>query len=164
MNDVWTATTVTGIGATLAMDAWGLARRQLFGIPLNDYGMVGRWIAWMGRGRFFHSPIAKTPAMPGERLIGWTTHYAIGIGFAAALVGMAGPGWLAAPTPLPALAFGIVTVAAPLLVMQPAMGAGIAASRTPRPSAARFQSFVNHLVYGLGLYASALAFDLLSTI
>jgi hypothetical protein len=40
-------------------------------------------------------------------------------------------------------------------VMQPAMGAGIAASRTPRPNLARLRSVVTHTVYGLGLYASA---------
>jgi hypothetical protein len=38
--------------------------------------------------------------------------------------------------------------------MQPGMGAGIAARRTPRPSAARFQSVVTHTIFGLGLYAA----------
>jgi len=32
------------------------------------------------------------------------------------------------------------------------MGAGIAASRTPRPNAARLQSLISHTLYGLGLY------------
>ncbi|MEZ0237260.1 MAG: DUF2938 family protein [Methylophilaceae bacterium] len=32
------------------------------------------------------------------------------------------------------------------------MGAGIAASRTPRPNAARIQSLITHGVFGLGLY------------
>jgi hypothetical protein len=53
------------------------------------------------------------------------------------------------------LIVGIVTVAAPFLVMQPAMGAGLAARRTPKPNAARVQSLVNHAVFGVGLYASA---------
>jgi hypothetical protein len=51
------------------------------------------------------------------------------------------------------LLVGVATVAAPFLVMQPGMGAGIAASRTPRPGAARLQSLVTHTVFGLGLYA-----------
>ena len=51
---------------------------------------------------------------------------------------------------------GIGSVAAPFFVMQPAMGAGIAASRTPRPAAARLHSLVTHTVFGLGLYATAL--------
>jgi hypothetical protein len=37
--------------------------------------------------------------------------------------------------------------------MQPGMGAGIAASRTPRPAAARMQSLVTHTIFGIGLYA-----------
>ena len=51
----------------------------------------------------------------------------------------------------PALTVGIGSVAAPFLLMQPAMGAGIAASRTPRPSAARMRSLVTHGVFGVGL-------------
>ena len=58
------------------------------------------------------------------------------------------------PTIGPALLVGIGTVAAPFLVMQPGMGAGIAASRTPRPAAARLQSLVTHTIFGLGLYAA----------
>ena len=36
--------------------------------------------------------------------------------------------------------------------MQPGMGAGIAASRTPAPNKARLQSLLNHGVFGVGLY------------
>ena len=53
----------------------------------------------------------------------------------------------------PALLVGIGTVAAPFLLMQPGMGAGIAASRTRRPGAARMQSLVTHTIFGLGLSA-----------
>ena len=55
--------------------------------------------------------------------------------------------------PGPAAQLGLGTVVAPFLVMQPAMGAGVAASRTPNPAAARLQSLVTHAVFGLGLYA-----------
>ena len=56
----------------------------------------------------------------------------------------------------PALAVGIGTAAAPFFLMQPGMGAGFAAGRTPRPNAARLQSLITHSVFGLGLYGSAL--------
>jgi hypothetical protein len=39
-------------------------------------------------------------------------------------------------------------------LMQPGMGAGIAASRMPRPSAARLQSLITHGIFGVGLYAA----------
>ena len=40
--------------------------------------------------------------------------------------------------------------------MQPAMGAGIAGSRTPNPAATRLRNLGTHMVYGIGLYVSAL--------
>jgi hypothetical protein len=45
--------------------------------------------------------------------------------------------------------------------MQPAMGAGLAASRTPQPEAARVQSLVTHAVFGVGLYTSGWLLQLL---
>jgi hypothetical protein len=92
--------------------------------------------------------------VPGERLLGWTAHYAIGVAYAALLVGLAGTAWLAYPTLAPALGVGVATVAAPFFLMQPAMGQGIAASRSPRPAASRLHSLVMHAAFGLGLYAA----------
>lgn len=99
----------------------------------------------------------RRPPVRGELALGWTAHYAIGVLFAAALVAAAGRGWLAHPTPGPALLAGLLTVAAPFFLMQPGMGLGIAASRTPKPWLARLRSLANHLVFGGGLYFSALA-------
>ena len=65
------------------MDLWTLARSRLFGIASLDYRLVGRWLLWLPRGRLRHHSIASSPPMPGERWIGWTAHYLIGIAFAA---------------------------------------------------------------------------------
>lgn len=51
---------------------------------------------------------------------------------------------------------GIGTVVLPLFVMQPAMGAGFASSRTATPVLNVLKSLANHTVFGLGLYATAL--------
>lgn len=153
MNELL-STLVIGVGATAVMDLWGLARKPLLGQPTPDYGLVGRWIAWMARGRFRHAAIAATPAVRGERVLGWTAHYLIGIAFAAVLVAAWGVDWVRHPTLLPALIVGVGSVAAPFLLMQPGMGAGIAARRTPRPGAARLQSLLMHTAFGLGLYAA----------
>lgn len=149
-----TSTLITGIGATLIMDLWGLARQPLLGISSPDYGLVGRWLGHMRLGRFRHDAIGKATPVAGERVIGWTAHYLIGIAFAAALFAIWGHEWLEHPTPGPALITGLVTVAAPFLLMQPGMGAGIAASRTPNPGKARVQSLITHAVFGLGLYGA----------
>jgi hypothetical protein len=150
----------TGIGATATTDLWALARRRLLGVASPNYGLVGRWIAWIPRGRFFHDPISAAPPVRGEQVIGWMVHYLIGVAFAALLPALWGPEWIRQPTLLPALMVGVGTVAAPFLVMQPAMGAGFGASRTPRPAAARLQSVITHAIFGLGLYASGLLISL----
>ncbi|RIX79564.1 DUF2938 domain-containing protein [Acidovorax cavernicola] len=144
-----------GVGATVVMDLWAVLRLRLFGIPSLDYAFVGRWLGHLRWGRFFHDPIAKSPRVPGERVIGWTAHYLIGIAFAAVLVAGWGLAWARQPTLGPALIVGIGSVVAPFCVMQPAMGAGFAASRTPRPGMARFQSLVTHGIFGVGLYLAA---------
>ena len=152
--DYLVCTLVIGAGATAVTDLWAIVRKRLLGIPPPDYGLVGRWLAYLPRGRFRHDPIAATAPVPGERLIGWIGHYLIGIAFAALLLAIWGLEWARHPTIVPALVVGIGTVAAPFLLMQPGMGAGIAASRTPRPAAARLQSIVTHGIFGLGLYAA----------
>jgi hypothetical protein len=157
-----TATLVlfTGTGATAFIDLWALARRALFGTKLPDYGLVGRWVAGLWQGQFRHESIAKSPRRRGERVVGWTTHYLTGIAFAALLPMVGGAAWFERPSILPALGLGVATVAAPFLILQPGTGAGIAASRTPRPGAARLQSLVNHAFFGLGLFLSAAALQL----
>ena len=149
-------TVITGLVATAIADAWTLARRKWFGTPLPNYGLVGRWIAHMPRGRFRHASIAAAAPVRGESVIGWTIHGLVGIAFAFLLLAVAGGEWFGHPTPLPALLLGLTTVAAPFFVMQPAMGAGVAASRTPRPGASRLHSLVFHGFFGLGLYAGGL--------
>jgi hypothetical protein len=143
-----------GLGATAFMDITALVRKSLAGTPLPDYALVGRWLAHMPRGRFRHSSIAAAAPIPGERLTGWTVHYLTGIAFAALLLVFFGPDWVHHPVPGPALAVGIVSVAAPFLLMQPGMGAGLASRRSPSPNAARLRSLVTHTIFGLGLYAA----------
>ncbi|MFH0131572.1 DUF2938 domain-containing protein [Variovorax sp. VaC1] len=150
-----------GAGATAVMDIWAIVRKQLFGIPSLDYALVGRWLVYLTRGRFRHAPIGASAPVKGERAIGWTAHYAIGIAFAAVLLAIWGLEWIHHPTLGPPMIVGIASVAAPFLVMQPGMGAGIAASRTPRPNIARFHSLVTHGVFGFGLYAAGWALHLL---
>ena len=161
--DYLVSTLLTGVGATAVMDLWAIARKRILGIPPPNYGLVGRWFAYMPRGRFRHDSIAAALPVHGERLIGWTAHYLIGIAFAAILLGVWGLAWVHHPTIGPALIVGISTVAAPFLVMQPAMGAGIAAIRTPHPADAQLQSLITHTVFGLGLYAAGWATRLLYT-
>jgi Protein of unknown function (DUF2938) len=147
---------VVGIGATAVMDLWLMLLKRN-GVPTMDFALLGRWVGHLFHGRIAHDAIRRARPIAGERGLGWLTHYAVGIVFAALLVMLQGGTWLDRPSVLPALAWGLATAAAPLLVLQPAMGAGIASSRTPAPLMNSLRSLTNHAVFGLGLYLSAAA-------
>lgn len=145
-----------GVGATLVMDTWALLLRR-FGIPSLNMAMLGRWLGHLPQGQWRHESISAAAPVRGERLLGWFAHYGIGISFAALLLATFGLGWARAPSLGPALFIGVTTVVAPLFVLQPALGAGIASSRTPRPLFNAMKSVYTHTVFGFGLYLAAAA-------
>src|SRR5678815_3954883 len=57
------------------------------------------------------------------------------------------------PTLLPALLFGVGTLFVPFLIMHPAFGLGVAASKAPNRVHARLKSLMAHTAFGIGLYA-----------
>ena len=144
-----------GAGATLLIDLWALFLRRAFSIRSLDYCLLGRWVLHIPRGVVRHVSITAAARQPHECPVGWTTHYLIGTTFALAFILLVSEGWLARPTLLPALAFGIATVIVPFTTMQPSFGLGIAASKTPHPNQARLKSLMTHTVFGVGLYLSA---------
>jgi hypothetical protein len=146
---------LTGIGATLCIDLWALLLRTALDVRSLDYCLLGRWVLHMPEGRFTHPSIASSPARPHECTIGWIAHYSIGVAFAMLFIGVMGAGWQSRPTLLPALVFGVITVAVPWFTMQPAFGLGIAASRTPNPAASRVKSLMTHTIFGAGLFLAA---------
>jgi len=160
LHDLATVTLI-GIGATALMDLWLSLQKRLDLRPL-DMALIGRWAGHLVRGRFAHAAIAQAAPIAGELAWGWLTHYAVGVAFAGLLVGVQGLDWARNPSLLPAVALGIGTVALPLFVMQPAMGAGFAASRTPTPLKNCLRSLANHTVFGLGLYVSAMVVALVA--
>ena len=148
-------TLAIGIGATLAIDLW-VTLLKLFKIKSLDYRYVGRWIGNIPKGKFFHTKIQDSPPIPHELIIGWTVHYLIGITFAFILVAVYGISWLDKPSILPAIIIGLITAAGPFFIMQPAFGFGIASSKLPNPNLLRLKSLSTHLIYGIGLYLSAI--------
>ncbi|MFT4174262.1 MAG: DUF2938 domain-containing protein [Rhodocyclaceae bacterium] len=145
-----------GVGATAIMDAWLFGLRRL-GVPTLNFALVGRWVGHLARGTMVHAAIGKSAPVRGEAALGWATHYLTGIAFAALLVSFTGVAWMRVPTMAPAVWLGIATVVAPLFIMQPAMGAGFAASKTPTPARNCLKSLANHAVFGWGLYGAAYA-------
>ena len=145
-----------GIGATFLVDLWNAFLNGAFGIRSLSYCMLGRWFCHMPEGTFRHVSIVGAPEKPFECAIGWTAHYTIGVVLALVFVVLAPGGWLADPSLLPALCFGLGTVVFPLFVLQPSLGLGIASSRTPAPAQARLKSLMTHAVFGVGLWVCAL--------
>lgn len=146
---------LSGIGATAFIDLWALFLRAAFQVPSLNMCFLGRWVLHMPSGTFAHRSIASATPKAGECGAGWLTHYLIGVSLGATFALLAGPGWWSRPSLWQPLVFGIVTVVMPLFLMQPALGLGMASSRTPNPSAARLKSVGTHAVFGLGLYATA---------
>ncbi len=146
-----------GVGASLLMDAWNLFLKRAFGVPSLNYCLLGRWFLHMPEGTFFHSSIAAAPPRRLECAAGWVAHYTIGVVLALVFLALAPGDWLARPTVLPALLYGIGTMVFPLFVLQPCLGLGIASSKMPKPAQTRLKSLATHVVFGVGLYLCAVA-------
>ena len=144
-----------GIGASLLMDLWNLFLKRAFRVPSLDYCLLGRWLRHITGGTLRHDSIIRARPQSHECAIGWIAHYTIGAAFALGFVALASRDWLARPTLLPALLYGIGTVVFPFFVLQPSLGLGVASSRAPRPALARLKSLATHTVFGVGLYACA---------
>jgi hypothetical protein len=156
MQILWLDALAIGVGATAVMDVWAVALKRFWCIPSLNLAMVGRWLGHLPRGTFTHVNIAQAAPVRDEAILGWTAHYVIGVLFAAMLLALVGQEWVQGPTFAPALLAGLASVAAPFCILQPGMGAGLAASKTPHPAAARLRSLMAHMAFGIGLYLAAL--------
>jgi hypothetical protein len=146
-----------GTAATALLDLWALLLNRLFGFGLPNWAMVGRWVAHLPAGKIMHDDIGQASPVANELTVGWVFHYAVGIAFAAATLVLGGAAWAKTPTlPLP-LIVGIVTVGFGWFLLQPVLGAGVAASRKPDANRIRALNIAGHIVFGLGLWLAALA-------
>ncbi|MDP2801967.1 MAG: DUF2938 domain-containing protein [Phreatobacter sp.] len=147
---------VIGVAATALLDLWALFLQRVFAVAPPNWAMVGRWVGHLPQGRFIHDDIGRSAPVSNERVIGWIFHYAVGIAFAAVLLAVWGLGWARVPTLVPALIVGYVTIGCGWFILQPGMGAGIAASRRDNAMQIRMLNILGHTVFGLGLYFAAL--------
>ena len=142
-----------GIIATIVIDIWAVIAGRILRLPVADWAMVGRWFGHMPRGVLFHQPIAGAEPIQHERVIGWVVHYVIGVLYGIAYLVIVQGILAGEPSLISAFSFGIVTLFAPWLILQPAMGAGVFASRTPRPAITRLTNLSMHALFGVALYA-----------
>jgi len=141
-----------GVIATLLMDFWALFAKHSLHLPTADWALVGRWFGYIPKGTLIHRPISATAPLPKELLIGWVAHYLTGVLYGLLYLFIIRVAFKSDPTLVSALSFGLATLVAPWLVMQPAMGAGWFAARTPRPGTMRMVNLSMHAVFGASLY------------
>jgi hypothetical protein len=147
-----------GIGGTAAMDVWAIALNRAVGLPLPNWGNVGRWAAHVPRGTVFHESIGAAEPVADELRIGWAVHYGVGILYGVLFLLLAGQGWLANPTFLVLWVFSILTIAAGWFLLHPGMGLGYALSRTENPMKGRILGLMAHTSFALGMWLVALVF------
>ncbi len=141
-----------GLIATIGMDIWATFVKYVLRLPTADWAMVGRWFGHMPRGAFVHRPISESDPIPNELVIGWIGHYVTGVVYGLAYLYIVQILLSTGPSLNSALVFGLITLAAPWFVMQPAMGAGVFATKTPRPGLMRIINLSMHAVFGVSLY------------
>jgi hypothetical protein len=149
---------VVGVIATATLDIWQQIYRLLFGAPITNWAMIGRWVAYLPKGQLVHEDIGKIPAVAGEATLGWIVHYVVGIGYAGVYLLLMEIVLRSPPGFVSAMVFGAVSVSVTWFFMEPVLGAGAMASRTPKPTAVMAQDFTSHLSFGLGLYLGVEAF------
>ena len=141
-----------GIVATVAIDLWLAVLNLGFNLPIINWAMAGRWLGHLPSGKFIHRPIESSATINNERIIGWILHYAIGIVYAFLYLMIVMFFIEREPSLLSALLFGLTTVIVPWFVLQPGMGLGVMARRTPKPNVSRLMSLSVHAIFGVSLY------------
>jgi len=149
---------IIGIAATIILDIWALVAKRAYDAAPANWAMAGRWFAHMKEGHYIHADITQATPVRGELAIGWIMHYLIGILYGLMVVAI----WLfqnvSYPTLFAPLLIGLLlATGAAWFLMQPGMGLGVAARKTPYPRRMRLRNIVNHLVFSFALYVSAIA-------
>jgi len=147
---------VVGIAATLAMDIWQRIANLIFGIPPSNWGLIGRWAAYLPEGQVYHESIVDTPSVANENLIGWLVHYGVGITYGAIYLFLVyyvlgtGPGFFTA------MGFALAALVVTWFFMEPALGAGMMAKNLPKTNEVRLYDISCHMSFGLGLFLGTL--------
>ncbi len=156
MSDIIWRGVAMGIGGTVFMDLWAVILHRFFGQSAPNWAPVGRWFWHLPKGKVFHDNIAGALPYKHENALGWISHYAVGILYGILLALLVPPEWFAAPSFMLPWLVGIVTVAAGWFLLQPGLGIGWAASKTPNPWKVRALNLVAHTVFALGMFVIAL--------
>lgn len=142
---------LVGVLGTVVMDLLNSIFARLGLITKIDVGAIGRMSAGWTRGRFRYRHPEELATVSNELLLGYISHYAIGVGLAIPFVlgwnlmvgGPLSPAW--------ALVYGIATTVASVFFVYPSLGLGIFGLRSPDGIKAPLSSLANHFFFGVGM-------------
>jgi hypothetical protein len=145
---------VAGVLGTLVMDSLNLLFARAGLLSKIDVAMIGRMAVGWAHGRFRYGHPSEMRPVANERLYGYATHHAIGVGFAVTYVlgwdllvgGSASPSW--------AFSYGVATTVASYFFVFPSMGLGVCGRRSPEGIKAPLSSLANHVFYAVGIAAA----------
>lgn len=153
---LWQAA-VTGIFATLLMDAVAVIGTRLGFLRKGHLGLLARWMRQLARGHRVapDGDIRRAEARPGDVTVGFLLHYGIGIVLALVYFGALSASG-ARPGTTSALVYGFATNVFPWFLMYPSMGFGFFGASAPPEARLLPTSLVAHLSYGIGLGLGAM--------
>lgn len=145
-----------GVGGTIAMDVWAIVLNKVFNQSLPNWGNIGRWFYHLSKGTFSHQSIGNASPYQHEHALGWFMHYLIGALYGVIVTLVGGAAWIASPSFTIPLVVGLITVGAGWFILQPGLGVGVAASKTPNPTKVRALNIVAHIIFAIGMYLTVL--------
>ncbi|EZQ10540.1 DUF2938 family protein [Acinetobacter sp. Ver3] len=140
-----------GLSATLIMDFLGWVRAMIFKIPSFNYAYLGRFFFLVKNKKYVYRNITEAPVHKFEYITGWVFHYITGI-FFALIYTYIDNSHTTLEAFISSILFGLSTAIIPFLVMQPILGFGFFASKTPNQWISIKNSLVAHLNFGIGLF------------
>ena len=149
--DLIVATIAAGVLGTLVMDALNHVVSRTGLILKIDLRMIGRMSAGWLRGRLRYENPGQIEPHEHERILGYVTHYAIGLVLAAVLVIGWGQFIGGLVPPLWALLYGFATTVASEFFVYPSMGLGVCGRLSPERIKAALSPLANHLFFGIGM-------------
>ena len=147
---------IVGVVATLMLDIVQQLMKLAFGWPTTNWGIIGRWAAGLPQEQFVNQQIGKSPPVKNELTLGWLVHYGVGIAYGAIYLFLVYVVFGTTPGFVPAMIFGLGSVAVTWFMMEPILGAGVMGANTPNPMVTRLHDLGSHFGFGLGLYLGGL--------
>lgn len=141
---------LAGVVTTVLSDLWQRGFMAWIDGSRPDWRGVGRWVLGFRHGRFVDPEVKKRAPEEHENAVGWSFHYIIGVAYAVLYrAGLKRLGLK--PSLLAALTFGVLSMAAPMFCMKPAMGGGLCGCHAKRPWIGFFKTLSTHLSFAVGL-------------